>query len=109
MLEYSAIGFFVGVNLLLYGLVSIPLDLATYKSPEISRRTSNDVKTLFDVFIILSYSSTFLTWVIFVGIPMESFIGSNILYNPQLSRLEPLGIILQLLGCSLLFCGTFID
>jgi protein-S-isoprenylcysteine O-methyltransferase Ste14 len=108
MLEYLIIGYFVGINLITYFIVSLPLDFVTYRREESTRKKNIRPDTKQNTLSIITYFCSLTIWGLFVMIPLEQVFQSNILYHPILSEFNFSCILLQLIGIFLILCGTIV-
>ena len=108
MLEYMIISFIISLNLIIYLTISIPLDIVTYRVDKNSRVKGIKPEIKQNFFTTFSYISSLIIWLLFLAIPIENIIESNMLYNPLLANVPFFGIGLQIIGLCLIFCGTFV-
>ncbi|MHA2238180.1 MAG: methyltransferase family protein [Candidatus Hodarchaeales archaeon] len=108
MLNYEIIGIIVGLNLILYLLITLPLDYGTYKSNENSRIQESQPDPKQDLLTTLTYIASLLVWLLFLVIPIENLMNINISYSPLLKNLALYGFTVQVLGLVLISGGTLI-
>ncbi len=108
MLAYVHIGIIIGINLLLYLIITLPLDLMTYRREESTRKKKIRPKAKQDILSTLTYLSSLTVWVLFILIPFEQIFESNFFYYPLGSNLGFYGICIQFIGILLISVGTVV-
>ncbi len=108
MLDYVIIGYVVGINLLLYLMISLPLDFVTYRRKESTRKGNIRPDAKQDSLSIVTYFSSMVIWFLMIWIAVENLFDSNVLYHPWLTDLGFYGFFIQFLGIVVISCATVV-
>ncbi len=108
MLDYEIIGLIVGVNLILYLIITLPLDYITYKTDKNSRVNGDTPETRAGIFVFFAFLTTIVVWILLIGIPIDLLINSNIFQNLVVLNIPPYTDIIQILGMSLITLATLV-
>ncbi len=107
MLDYQIIGLFFAIDLTIYIVVTLPLDLATYlRGSKNGKARSHQIETNFTMIITFLVSG--YMWLIFILVPIDALIELNIVRYQTLFSFDLLNTLIQSLGLFIVLIATFI-
>ena len=106
MFDYQIIGIFFAINLTIYVVVTLPLDLVTYRNSRGGKAHSLEMKTNFTMIVTFLISS--YMWVLYVLIPLDFLFGPQIFIYQPITSSDTINTLIQFLGLVIVLFGTFI-
>ncbi|MHA2203086.1 MAG: methyltransferase family protein [Candidatus Hodarchaeales archaeon] len=107
MLDYQIIGLFFAINLTIYIVVTLPLDLVTYlRGSKNGKARSHQIETNFTMIITFLVSG--YMWLIFILVPIDALIEFNIVRYQTLFSFDLLNTLIQSLGLFIVLIATFV-
>ena len=107
MLESSYLSFFVLVNLSIYALISLPLDVITYTNRNRNIDRKGSPTEGIDTFDFITFFVTSYFWVIFGVVSINTFFDLDVFYNTDFDIFDPISTIIQVFGAILILLATF--
>ncbi|MFW9855161.1 MAG: methyltransferase family protein [Candidatus Thorarchaeota archaeon] len=109
MLNYFNVSLFIGINIILYAIVHIPLDYKTYVSKIAAKHPEKSPphwKNNINMFLVL-FSSFFL-WILFLVIPFTGAIGMEVFYLFPIIPIDDWSLTIQMMGLVMISFATLI-
>lgn len=107
MFDYQIIGIFFAINLTIYLVVSLPLDLVTYgRNSKGAKERSHQIET--NIIMIITFLISGYMWLIYFLVPIDALIGLNIFSYQILFNFDPLNTLIQSLGLVIILFATFV-
>ncbi|UCG04009.1 MAG: isoprenylcysteine carboxylmethyltransferase family protein [Candidatus Heimdallarchaeota archaeon] len=107
MFDYQVIGIFFAINLTIYLVVTLPLDIVTYlRNSESGKERSHQIETNFTM--IITFLTTGYLWVLYFVVPITALLNRQIFLYQPLSPFDILNTLIQSLGLVIVLFGTFV-
>ncbi|MFX1517668.1 MAG: methyltransferase family protein [Promethearchaeota archaeon] len=107
MFDYQLVGLFFGINLTIYLVITLPLDIVTY-----SRKSKNgkeaDHRLDTKLWMIITFLASCYMWLLFLLVPIDALLGLNIFIYQTSISFDTLNTLIQILGLIIVLLGTFI-
>ena len=107
MFDYQLIGLFFVINLTIYFVITLPLDLATYRR---NSKSGKEQSHRIDInpWMIITFLISGYMWVLFLLIPIDALFGLNIFVYQALLPFDIINTMIQTLGLVIVILGTFV-
>ena len=108
MISYQLIGIFFAINLTIYFVVSLPLDLVTYLRRNSETRGVSSQRLDTNPIMIMTFLVSTYMWLIFFFVPIDALLGINILNYTIFLAFDPWSTYIQFLGCIVILIATLV-
>ncbi len=108
MINYQLIGIFFAINLTIYFVVSLPLDLVTYLRTNSETRGDSSQRLDTNPMMIMTFLVSTYMWLIFFFVPIDALLGFNILKYTIFLIFDPWSTYIQVLGCIIILIATLV-
>ncbi|MFX0122219.1 MAG: methyltransferase family protein [Candidatus Hodarchaeota archaeon] len=107
MFDYQIIGIFFAINLTVYLVVTLPLDLVTYRrNSKSGKEHSHQIKI--KLMMIITFLISGYMWLLFFLVPIDALIGLKIFKYHPLFPFDFLNTLIQSLGLMIVLLGTLV-
>jgi protein-S-isoprenylcysteine O-methyltransferase Ste14 len=106
MFDYQMIGIFFAINLTIYLVVTLPLDLVTYRNSRGGKARSLEIKTNFTMIVTFLISG--YMWVLYLLVPLDTLSGPKVLIYQPIYSSDAINTLIQILGLVIVLLGTFV-
>ncbi|MFW9905020.1 MAG: methyltransferase family protein [Candidatus Thorarchaeota archaeon] len=107
MFDYQIIGLFFAINLTIYLVITLPLDLVTYRSNSKSeKKQSHEIEI--KLTMIITFLISLYMWLLFFLVPIDALIKLKIFVYQSIIPSDTVNILIQILGLVIVSLGTLV-
>lgn len=106
MFNYQLIGIFFAINLTIYLVVTLPLDLVTYRNSRGGKAHSLEINT--NPTMIVTFLISGYMWVLYLLIPLDTLFGPKVFIYQAIFFSDAINTLIQFLGLVIVLLGTFV-